>query len=104
MKRSTIEIMMSNAVASQIAWTDKTDDLRAGHGCDRARSLGNHKFYGQKGGDLDTTGNVIQFDGDWGFAMCWGGKAIGAPDWYPNYPDVMNLAKSALADATDLFP
>jgi hypothetical protein len=36
--------------------------------------------------------------------MCWGGKATAASDWYPNYPAVMDIAKSTLANAADLFP
>ena len=36
--------------------------------------------------------------------MCWGGKATAASGWYPDYPDVMNVAKSALAGVADLFP
>ncbi len=104
MKRSTIEMMMNNAVATQNSWAGKTTDLRAGHGWDGASALGNHKFYGQKGGSLNTTGNVLQFNGEWGFAMCWGGKPGAAAGWYPNYPDVMDIAKAALAGADDLFP
>ena len=104
MKRSTIEMMMNNAVSTLGQWKGKTNDLRAGHGWDGAAALGNHQFYGQKGGSLNTTGNVLQFNGDWGFAMCWGGKPGAAAGWYPNYPDVMNIARNALADAEDLFP
>ncbi len=104
MKRSTIEMMMNNAVATQSAWSGKTTDLRAGHGWDGAASLGNHKFYGQKGGSLSTTGNVLEFNGDWGFAMCWGGKPGAAAGWYPDFPAVMDVAKAALAGAPDLFP
>ena len=66
--------------------------------------LGSQRFYAQKGGDLATTANVLQINGDWGFAMCWGGKASAAAKWYPDYPDVMNIAKTALLNASDLFP
>ena len=47
---------------------------------------------------------MLQISGDWGFAMCWGGKATAASGWYPDYPDVINVAKAALANAPDLFP
>lgn len=104
MKRATINTMMDNAVATQKKWKNKTSDLRAGHGWDGAADLGNHHYYGQKGGSLDTSGNVLQINGEWGFAMCWGGKATGGGNWYPDFPAVMNIAKSALANAADLFP
>ncbi len=104
MKRSTINTMMDNAVATIQAWSGKTSDLRAGHGWDGAGAQANHRYYGQKGGSLDTSGNVLEINGDWGFAMCWGGKATAASGWYPDYPDVMNVAKNALANAADLFP
>lgn len=104
MKRSTIETMMGNAVATLKTWNGKTSDLRAGHGWDGAAALGNHKFYGQKGGSLNTTGNVLEFNGDWGFAMCWGGQPTAAANWYPDFPAVMDIARTALAGAPDLFP
>ena len=71
---------------------------------DGAGAQPNDRYYGQKGGSLDTSGNVLEINGDWGFAMCWGGKATAASGWYPDYPDVMNVAKAALANAPDLFP
>ena len=104
MKRATVEQMMENAVATIQTWTGKTTDLRGGHGWDGAAAQPNDRYYGQKGGSLDTSGNVLQISGDWGFAMCWGGKATAASGWYPDYPDVMNVAKSALAGVADLFP
>ena len=97
--------MMDHAVANQQAWSGgKTDDLRAGHGWDGAGGSAAGAYYGQKGGSLGTSGNVLQIDGQWGFAMCWGGKATAAAGWYPNYPAVMDVARSALAGAADLFP
>jgi CubicO group peptidase (beta-lactamase class C family) len=104
MKRSTIEAMMTNAVATVKTWNGQATDLRAGHGWDGAAALGNHQFYGQKGGSLNTTGNVLEFNGDWGFAMCWGGKPDAAAGWYPDFPAVMDVAKAALTSAPDLFP
>lgn len=104
MERSTINMMMDNAVNTIQTWRGNTDNLRAGHGWDGVSRRGRNQYYGQKGGSLHISGNVLQIDGDWGFAMCWGGKATAASGWYPNYPDVMNIAKKALPDAEDLFP
>lgn len=104
MKRATIKTMMDNAVSTIQTWMNKTSDLRAGHGWDGVGAQANNRYYGQKGGSLDTSGNVLQISGDWGFAMCWGGKASAASGWYPDYPDVMKIAKNAFANAADLFP
>jgi len=105
MKRSTINTMMKNAVSTLKVWKKKNPpDLRAGHGWDNASSLEANSYYGQKGGSLNTSGNVLQINGDWGFAMCWGGKPTSVGDWYPDFPDVMNIARNALGNAIDLFP
>jgi CubicO group peptidase (beta-lactamase class C family) len=104
MKRSTINTMLSNAVSTIQAWKDKPGKHRAGHGWDNASAQADNRYWAQKGGSLSTSGNVLQINGDWGFAMCWGGKATAASDYYPNYPEVMDIAKSALAGAADLFP
>jgi hypothetical protein len=78
---------------------------RAGYGLDGVSDLGGGKFYGQKGGSLGGAHSVFQFNGDWGFTMCWGGHSGGAePDWYPNFPEVMNIAETAFVDSSDLFP
>jgi len=102
LKRSSITTMMANAVSAAA-----TFGQRAGHGWDGAMSVGGGKYYGQKGGSLDTSGNVLQFSGDWGFAMCWAGKLI-APykggSWYPNFEAVMDVAKATSWPAADLFP
>lgn len=99
MKRSTINTMMDNAVTAGQTWKG-----RAGHGWDGAAAQADHRYYGQKGGSLETSGNVLQINGEWGFAMCWGGLATAAGNWYPDYPAVMNIAKNAFANAMDLFP
>ena len=92
--------MMKNALANQQALGS-----RAGHGWDSVGALNDDGYYGQKGGSLNSSGNVFQINGEWGFAACWGGLAD-APghSWYPNFPEVMNVAKVALAKAPDLFP
>ncbi len=100
LKRSTIVDMMNNAVATGA----QTGHTRAGHGWDGAVSEGGGKFYAQKGGSLDSNHSVIQIDGDWGFTMLWAGEAGAATGWYPDYPDVMNIARAASWGAEDLFP
>ena len=47
---------------------------------------------------------MLEFNGQWGFALCWGGKATAATSRYPDYPTVMNIAKNAPWGGTDLFP
>ena len=105
LQRVTVQQMLDNAVANQAAWGGgKSPDLRAGHGFDGAASQGGGRYYGQKGGSLATSGNVLEINGDWGLAMCWGGKASAAPNWYPDYPAVMDIAKAAAWGTSDLFP
>jgi CubicO group peptidase (beta-lactamase class C family) len=107
LKGTTIVDMLSAGAAVKISTASdcpNNPDSRSGYGFDRLTKLGNGKFYGQKGGSLDTSGNVLQINGDWGFAMCWGGKATAASGWYPDYPAVMNIAKAVAWGSTDLFP
>jgi CubicO group peptidase (beta-lactamase class C family) len=100
MRRTTIQQMLDAAVANQI----KAKHTRAGHGWDSARAnKAGTIYYAQKGGSTATSGNVLQFNGQLGFAMCWGGKATGAPHWYPNFSAVMKIAGKA-SWASDLFP
>ena len=77
---------------------------RAGYGFDSVSSLGSSQYYAQKGGSLATSGNVFQFQGDWGFVMHWAGVTTAATGWYPNYPEVMGVAKGINWGSTDLFP
>ena len=105
LQRTTIQQMLDNAVANQAAWSGgKSPDLRAGHGFDGAASQGNGRYYGQKGGSLSTSHNVLEINGDWGFAMCWAGAASAATQWYPDYPAVMDIAREVAWGPTDLFP
>jgi CubicO group peptidase (beta-lactamase class C family) len=99
LKRATITSMLSAGAALSAAGMG-----RAGYGLDYVYNYGNGQFYGQKGGSLDSSGNVLQFNGDWGFAMQWAGKANAATSWYPDYPAVMNIATGVAWSATDLFP
>jgi len=77
---------------------------RAGYGFDALATQAGGTFYGQKGGSLPTSNNVLQLNGQWGFVMFWGSPPTAAGNWYPDYPAVMNVAMSALAGAADLFP
>jgi CubicO group peptidase (beta-lactamase class C family) len=102
-KRATLVGMLSDAatLASTPGMT------RAGYGLDGAANLGGGSFYGQKGGLIINAASVFQFNGDWGFAICFGSPAgtPGVPTVvYPDYPAVMNIAKSTSWGATDLFP
>jgi CubicO group peptidase (beta-lactamase class C family) len=99
LKRATITTMLSDGAALTAAGMG-----RAGYGFDALFNQGGGNFYGQKGGSLASSGNVLEFNGQWGFALCWGGKATAATSWYPDYPTVMNIARNAAWGSADLFP
>ena len=102
MKRSTVKMMLDNAISAKQKYGD-----RAGHGLDGARLPPNGDYYGQKGGSLATSGNVLQFNGNWGFAMCWAGKEIAnyqGNSYYPNFDAVMSIARQTNWGTSDLFP
>jgi hypothetical protein len=63
------------------------------------------RYYGQKGGDLLTSQNGLQFNGEWRFAVKWASHLhdIGVR-WYPNFPEVMSIATKVDWGAADLFP
>lgn len=103
LSRATIDQMMNNAESFQATWTGAAKGgLRAGHGWDRAERRSGGHYYAQKGGSLATSGNVLQIDGEWGFSMCWGGRAS-ASAFYPDFPAVMDIAKRTTW-TRDLFP
>jgi hypothetical protein len=61
-------------------------------------------FYGYKAGVLSSAWSVMQFDGDFGFAVAWsGGVPENDVNWFPNLPSVMTIARRA-AWGDDLFP
>jgi CubicO group peptidase (beta-lactamase class C family) len=99
MKRSTLTSMLSDGATMSAAGMG-----RAGYGFDYVSKQAGDSFYGQKGGSLASSGNVLELNGQWGFTMSWGGKAYAATSWYPDYPSVMNIAKSTDWGSTDLFP
>ena len=106
--RATLVSMLSAGAKLKAAGHD-----RAGYGFDELYEspsnphglgvLGSGQFYGQKGGSLASCGAELQFNGDWGFTMLSGS---GNPNqgWYPDFPAVMNIAKSTNWGAGDLFP
>ena len=101
LKRATITTMLSDAAAVNAAGFG-----RAGYGLDGATNYGGGSFYGQKGGLIVDAASVVQFNGQWGFALCFGGPAqptTGAV-WYPNFDSVMTIATSTNWGTTDLFP
>jgi CubicO group peptidase (beta-lactamase class C family) len=100
LKRATITGMLSAAARLSAAGYQ-----RAGYGLDSAVDYGGGNFYGQKGGVLVDSASVLQFDGQWGFVLCWGSPAQmpgATPSWYPDFPAAMNH-KNELG-TTDLFP
>lgn len=102
LKRDTITTMLDNAVSCGMTYGS-----RAGHGFDGCGKLSGGKYRAQKGGSLDSSGNVLSFDGDWGLVMNWAGKQIAPYDgksWYPYFPAVLDIAKKANWGTTDLFP
>jgi hypothetical protein len=91
LRHDTLRQMLANAAQ------------RHGHGLDVAKNLGDDRFYGQKGGSLSTSWNVLQMNGDYGFALCWAGVPDPDVHWYPDFPAVMNAARRIDWGTTDLF-
>ncbi|HEY6257682.1 MAG TPA: serine hydrolase [Xanthobacteraceae bacterium] len=100
LKRETVKSMLANAAATGAKFKG-----RAGYGLDGAVAKGGESFYGQKGGALMTSQNVLQFNGEWGFAVNWASHVtdIGV-HWYPNFPEIMNIATKIDWGSGDLFP
>jgi len=73
LKRTTITSMLSDGATLTAAGMG-----RAGYGFDALVNQGGGNFYAQKGGSLASSGNVLEFNGQWGFALCWGGEAAAA--------------------------
>ena len=83
----------------------KINDLRHENNFLRRESA-KSGYYGQKGGEIINAAGVLQFDGDWGFALCFGSPAQipgATPVWYPDFTPMMNIAKSASWSSADLF-
>jgi len=91
LRRHTLRQMLVNAAQ------------RHGHGLDAAKDLGNDRFYGEKAGELSTSSNVLQINGDYGFVLCWAGVPDRDVRWFPDFPAVMNAARRIDWGTTDLF-
>ncbi len=91
LRRDTLREMLTNAAT------------RRGHGLDDAKDLGEDRFYGQKGGALSTSRNVLQLHGEFGFALCWAGVPDADVRWYPDFPALMNVAHRTKWGDGDLF-
>jgi CubicO group peptidase (beta-lactamase class C family) len=105
LKRSTVTMMLDEGIASAQKHHGEDDD-RPGYGLDGAAKLSDGSYYGQKGGSLATSGAGLQFNGDWGFCVCWAGKStveIDGQGWYPDFSPVMSIATSQHWGTTDLF-
>jgi CubicO group peptidase (beta-lactamase class C family) len=109
LKRVTLEQMLSEGTVRGAA----QNAVRAGFGLDGAQWRSPGVYYGQKGGLWTDAAAVFQFDGDsgdgesedrrWGFIALFASSA-NRTNVYPDWPDVMCLAKKELANAGDLFP
>jgi len=100
LKRTTLTSMLDNAIAAAAKYK-----VRSGYGLDGAAVRGPKGYYGQKGGDLSTSQNVLQFNGEWGFAANWAGRiTVPGTRWYPNFPELMSAATKTDFGSTDLFP
>jgi CubicO group peptidase (beta-lactamase class C family) len=91
LRRDTLREMLTNAAR------------RHGHGFDVAKDLGEDRFYGQKGGALSTSRNVLQLRGELGFALCWAGVPSADLKWYPDFPALMSIAHRVKWSDADLF-
>jgi hypothetical protein len=67
MKRATLTTMLSDNAA-----LSATGFGLAGYGFDGLAVQGGCNFYGQKGGSLLPSNDVLEFNGQWGFVMVWG--------------------------------
>jgi hypothetical protein len=76
---------------------------RHGHGLDTVKELGEDRFYGQKGGALSTSRNVLQLRGELRFALCWAGVPDADVKWYPDFPALMSVAHRVKWSDADLF-
>ena len=105
-KRGTLEQMLSQAAVLLAAREAiATPDARAGSGLDAAQWKSPGIYYGQKGGLITDAASVFQFDGEWGFVALFGSSAYRPYGVvYPDWPDVMKIARMDPGAAPDLFP
>ena len=104
LKRSTLVTMLNNAVATAAKFGSGS---RAGYGLDGIAAQSGGYYYGQKGGEIINAAGVLQFNGEWGFSLCFGSPAQVPnvqPVWYPDFTPMMNIARNVSWSSTDLFP
>lgn len=86
---------------------------RGGHGFDSAQIIDAAKGYydGMKGGSLpESSQNCVRYrTDDYSMVVCWNRSDIGEGPvgdgwWYPDFPAVLSLARSATWGKADLFP
>jgi hypothetical protein len=100
LKRATLTAMLDNSIAAAAHYK-----VRSGYGLDGTAARGPNRYYGQKGGDLSASQNVLQFNGEWGFVANWAGRiTVPGTHWYPNFPELMSVATKVDFGSTDLFP
>ena len=84
-----------------------------GHGFDTAQVLDATKgiYYGMKGGSLpESSQNCVRYrTDDFSMVVCWNRSDIGEGPvgdgwWYPDFPAVLTIARSATWGRGDLFP
>jgi hypothetical protein len=84
-----------------------------GHGFDLARVDDPSKglYYGMKGGSLpESSQNCVRYQtNDYSMVVCWnrhdiGEGAAGDGWWYPDFPAVLDIARSTTWGRGDLFP
>jgi hypothetical protein len=68
LKRETVKAMLDLGIANAARYKN-----RSGYGLDSTANRPGGTYYGQKGGDLATSQNVVQFNGEWG--SCSTGQA-----------------------------
>jgi hypothetical protein len=102
LKRATLTSMLNRAAALQAAGNG-----RAGYGLDAVATQTGGLYYGQKGGEIINAAGVLQFNGEWGFVLCFGSPAQvpnQQPVWYPDFTPMMNIATTTSWSPNDLFP
>jgi hypothetical protein len=110
-----LDIRTNNPVLSEpaIASLFTLGAAGGGHGFDTARVLDAtaKKYYGMKGGDIpESNQNCVRYQtGDISMVVCWNRSDIaegsaGDSWWYPNFPAVLDAARTNAWGASDLFP
>jgi CubicO group peptidase (beta-lactamase class C family) len=82
-----------------------------GHGFDSAQVVSSGEYYGQKGGDIpESNQNCVRYrTNDLSMVVCWNRHDIGEGSggdnwWYPDFPAVLDVARSTDWGSSDLFP